>query len=119
MLALAVQRIAAPAPGLTLDIRSPPKDVLDAFDRGAIDLLVMPEQYASRLSYPQQRLFQDTQVCVVWDSHPTAGQALSFDVYMELGHVAVRFGDEQSVGTALCSGLARASAARLAARPGG
>ena len=97
VLAQAVQRIAALAPGLTLDIRSPPKDVLDAFDRGAIDLLVMPEQYASRLSHPQQRLFQDTQVCIVWDQHPGVGDTLSFDAYMELGHVAVRFGDEQSV----------------------
>jgi DNA-binding transcriptional LysR family regulator len=97
LLAQAVRHVAALAPGLALDIRSPPRDVLDAFDRGAIDLLVMPEQYASRLNHPQQRLFEDSQVCLVWDGHTTVGDSLGFDEYMNLGHVAVRFGDERSI----------------------
>jgi DNA-binding transcriptional LysR family regulator len=71
--------------------------VVEAFERGDIDLLVMPEQYASRIAHPQQRLFEDTQVCMVWANHATAGAKLSFEQYMALGHVAVRFGDERSV----------------------
>jgi DNA-binding transcriptional LysR family regulator len=97
LLAQAVQRIAALAPRLTLDIRSPPRDVVAAFDRGTIDLLVMPQQYVEHLPHPQTPLFEDTQVCLAWQDHPTLGDTLSFDEYMQLGHVAVRFGDERSV----------------------
>lgn len=97
LLAQAVQRIAALAPGVAVDIRSPPKDVLEAFDRGAIDLLVLPQHYLARLAHPQATLFQDTQVCVVWSGHATVGETLSFDAYMHLGHVAVRLGDAQSM----------------------
>ncbi len=97
LLAQAVQRVAALAPGVTLDIRSPPKNVAEAIDRGSIDLLVLPEHYVARLQHPQVRLFDDTQVCLVWAGHASVADTLSFDAYMALGHVAVRLGDEQSM----------------------
>ena len=97
MLADAVQAMAASAPGVAIDLRSPPQDVLEAFERGGIDLLVMPEQYASRLSHPQQALFDDTQVGMVWAGNTQVGASLTMDQYMDLGHVAVRLGNERSV----------------------
>ncbi len=97
VLAEAVRRIAALAPGVALDVRSPPKDVLESFERGSVDLLVMPEQYAARMQHPQLRLFEDTQVCLVWAGNTQVGDTLSFEQYMALGHVAVRFGDERSI----------------------
>ncbi len=97
MLAQVVRQVAEQAPGVALDLRSPPKDVLDAFERGGIDLLVMPEQYVARLAHPQAPLFQDTQVCLVWQEHASVGDALTMPQYLELGHVAVRFGDERSM----------------------
>ena len=97
LLARAVRQLALHAPRLAIDLRSPPKDVLESFERGSIDLLVMPEQYASRVSHPQQRLFEDTQICMVRAEHDGVDTALTMDQYMELGHVAVRFGDERSV----------------------
>ena len=97
VLARAVRKVAARAPGLALDLRSPPREVLEAFERGGIDLLVMPEQYASRLPHPQQALFDDTQVCMLWAEHNCTDTQLTMDQYMDLGHVAVRFGEERSV----------------------
>jgi DNA-binding transcriptional LysR family regulator len=97
LLGEAVRRLAEQAPRVALDIRSPPADVAEVFDRGGIDLLVMPEQYASRIAHPQERLFADEQVCMVWEGHRSVGTTLGFEQYMELGHVAVRFGDERSV----------------------
>ncbi len=97
LLADVVGRIAAQAPGLALDIRSPPKDIGDLFERGSIDLLVMPAQYVTPLAHPQQPLFEDTQVCMVWTGNDKVGKTLGFEQYMDLGHVAVRFGDERSV----------------------
>lgn len=97
MLAQAVQRMAALAPGVALDLRSPPDDVVESFERGSIDLMVIPDQYASRLDHPQQPLFTDTQVCMVWAEHAQVQHSLTMDAYMELGHVAVRFGNERSM----------------------
>lgn len=97
MLAAAVRRIAAEAPGLVLDIRSPPKNLAEAFDRGTIDLLILPEQYVARLGRPFVRLFEDSHVCMVWSQHGSVGAALSFEQYMALGHVAVRFGAAHEV----------------------
>ncbi len=99
VLATAVSRIASQAPGLKLDIRSPPKDVNDVLERGDIDLLVLPEQYVLTLDHPQVRLFEDTQVCMVWSGNTKVGKHLSFEQYMKLGHIAVRFGDERNVTT--------------------
>jgi DNA-binding transcriptional LysR family regulator len=92
-----VSRLAAQAPGISLDIRRPPREVGQVFERGIIDLLVMPERYVAPLPHPQARLFDDTQVCMVWRAHGSVGQRVSFEQYMDLGHVAVRFGDERSV----------------------
>lgn len=97
LLSRVVQRIAQAAPRLALDIRSPPRDVEEAFDRGTIDLLVMPQQYTEQLNHPQTTLFEDTHACMVWNGHPSIGDVLTFDEYLQMGHVAVRFGDERSV----------------------
>ncbi len=97
MLAEVVQHVAARAPGVALDIRRPPQDVVETFERGSVDLLVMPEQYVARLEHPQVPLFGDTHVCMVWSGNTAVGTSLSFEQYMALGHVALRLGDELSV----------------------
>ena len=97
MLAEALRRIAVQAPGVAVDVRSPPKNVFEVFERGAVDLLVMPEQYVAQLQHPQARLFVDTQVCMAWAGNTQLGESLSFEQYMNLGHVAVRFGDDRSI----------------------
>lgn len=97
MLAGAMMRIAAEAPGISLDIRSPPKNLGEIFERGNIDLLIIPQQYAQRLELPYVSLFEDTQVCVAWSGNTQLGSSISFDEYMASGHVAVRFGDDRSI----------------------
>lgn len=97
MLAEAVRRIGEVAPSVVIDIRSPPKDVFEVFERGGIDLLVMPEQYMARLQHSQTRWFEDQQVCMVWAGNTLVGDGLSFDQYMAMGHLSVRFGDDRSI----------------------
>jgi DNA-binding transcriptional LysR family regulator len=97
ILASALRVIAEKAPGVVVDIRSHAADVFEAFERGSIDVMVMPQQYASRTDHPHHRWFQDEQACLVWAGHPTVGEDLTFDQYMAMGHVAVRFGDERSL----------------------
>jgi DNA-binding transcriptional LysR family regulator len=90
-------RLADAAPGLALDVRTPPMDVLDVFERGSVDLLILPEPYLTPLQGPRQSLFADTQVCMVWRGHNLTGDAISMDEYMQAGHVALRMGDRLSV----------------------
>lgn len=97
VLATAVRRIAALAPGLALDIRSPPKNIVELFERGGIDLLVMPEQYAQQLNHPRERLFEDSHVCLVCAANHAVGSTLSLAEYMAQSHVAVRFGETLSL----------------------
>lgn len=97
MLAEALERISKIAPQLMVDIRSPPKDVFELSERGSIDLLVMPEQYMERLAYTKQRWFTDDQICMVCAHNTLVGDTLTFDQYMAMGHVAVRFGDARAV----------------------
>jgi LysR family nod box-dependent transcriptional activator len=97
VLAEALRRMAELAPQVAVDIRSQSKDVMEVFERGGIDLLVMPEQYTARMKHSHRRWFEDEQVCMVWTGNTQVGDALTFDQYMAMGHVAVRFGDERSI----------------------
>jgi LysR family transcriptional regulator, nod-box dependent transcriptional activator len=97
LLASVVQHLSRDAPGVSLDLRSPPRDIEQAFDRGTIDLLVMPRQYAERLDHPQMPLFEDSHVCLAWREHPHLDRPLTLERYMALDHMTVRFGDERSV----------------------
>jgi LysR family transcriptional regulator, nod-box dependent transcriptional activator len=97
LLATVVQRLARLAPRVSLDLRSPPRDIVQAFDRGAIDLLVIPQQYAERLEHPQEPLFEDSHICLAWSDHPQLDGHLTLAQYMALDHVTVRFGDQRSV----------------------
>lgn len=96
MLGEAIRRIALMAPQVRLDVRSPVNQVMEVFDRGGIDLLVMPEQYTTQIKHPQERWFTDEQVCMVWSGNTAVGEALTFDTYMAMGHIAVHLGDERS-----------------------
>lgn len=91
------RELAERAPGIQFDLRRPPKQVLDVFDRGNIDLLVIPEQYAANIAHPQTLLFSDDQVCLVDRDNFADVQSLSMEDYMALSHVAIRFGEESSI----------------------
>jgi len=96
-LAKAVQQIAVLAPHIVLDIRTPGKDVFEQFDRGDIDLLILPEPYMSRLKHMHQAWFQDEQVCMVWQKNTEIGNSLSKEQYVAASHVAIHFSDERTL----------------------
>jgi LysR family transcriptional regulator, nod-box dependent transcriptional activator len=97
LLAQMVRQVATLAPHVVLDIRSPMQNVLEVFERGDIDLLVMPEPYMLPFPEPKTKLFEDTHVCMVWSGNRQIGESFTFGQYMEMGHVAVHFGDEHSL----------------------
>lgn len=97
MLADAVRRMATSAPGMRLDIRRTPLDVLDEFERGTIDVLIIPEQYASGLKHPQVEVLRDEHVCVMCAESARNISELTMDAYLDRGHVSVRLGNEASL----------------------
>nr|WP_315236339.1 LysR family transcriptional regulator [uncultured Albidiferax sp.] len=97
LLAEVVRLVAEQAPGILIDIRNPMPDVFDVFERGNLDLLVLPEQYMARFTTPKVKLFEDTQVCMVWADNSLVGESISFDDYMNMGHVTIHLGDERSL----------------------
>lgn len=97
LLARAVGKLAARAPGVRFDLRRPPLEIEETFARGDIDLLVMPEQYARTLDHPRHELLRDDHVCMVSADHPLTAEDLTLERYFSLGHVAVRLGDEASL----------------------
>ena len=97
-LASVARQVSALAPGLRLDIRNPGRDVFERFQRGEVDLLFMPELYLGASQAPRHELFRDTHVCLVCKDNPRVGpEPLTLEKYHALGHLAVRFGDEDSV----------------------
>ena len=97
-LAAVARRVSSLAPGLRLDIRNPGRDVFEQLQRGEVDLLFMPELYLGASQAPRLELFRDTHVCLVCKDNARVGaQALTLEQYHTLGHLAVRFGDEDSL----------------------
>jgi LysR family transcriptional regulator, nod-box dependent transcriptional activator len=96
-LAKAVQRIAVLAPHIAIDIRTPGKDIFEQFDRGDIDLLILPKPYMSHIKHVHQAWFQDEQVCMVWQGNTDIGDSLSKEQYIDASHVAVHFNDERTL----------------------
>jgi DNA-binding transcriptional LysR family regulator len=94
VLAALSARIAAVAPGVTLEIVPPHEHSMVQMERGEIDLLLMPERYLAR-TYPSEALFSDRFSCIVWDGNTDVGACLGRDDYLRLGHVATSFGSHQ------------------------
>jgi DNA-binding transcriptional LysR family regulator len=96
-LARAVALLTARAPALRFDLRRPPRDIAETFERGDIDLIVLPEQYTRSLGHPSRELMRDSHVCMVSADHPLGAADLTMEAYFDLGHVAARLGDEASL----------------------
>jgi LysR family transcriptional regulator, nod-box dependent transcriptional activator len=86
--------LAQRAPGFQLDISHLPKRVEQVFELGDIDLLILPELYASRFAHPQQHLLSDDHVCMMCKKRPLRGDKISKSEYFSGNHVNVRVGEE-------------------------
>jgi DNA-binding transcriptional LysR family regulator len=86
-----VRQLEREAPGITLEMTSPDGDPLGQLDRGELDFLILPE-YLLEKQHPKVSLFESRHTCVVWTGNRLVKDTLSFEQYMELGHVVVRIG---------------------------
>jgi LysR family nod box-dependent transcriptional activator len=91
LIAPMLPELARESPGVSLQLVpiDGPSDA--SFQRGEIDFAVVP----SRFLYPEHphvHLFEDDFVCVLWENHPTIGDAMDTSTYLSMRHVVTAFG---------------------------
>lgn len=86
-----VERVAREAPGIRFELM-PHGDPFDhPLQRAEVDFLIVPEIYTSD-AHPKATLFDETLVCVGCRSNKQLSGPLTFERYMSMGHVVVKFG---------------------------
>ncbi len=82
-----IERLYTVAPGISLDLRLLDDRPLELLDKSEVDLLIIPSQYVSG-QHPSMPLFEEEYVCLTWTGNTRIRDALTFDEYVESGHVA-------------------------------
>ncbi len=82
-----IERLYAQAPGISLDLRMLNERPLEQLEQNEVDLLIIPSQYVSD-RHPYAPLFEEEYLCVTWEGNTRIRDALTFDDYVESGHVA-------------------------------
>ena len=96
LMSKALPQIQRQAPGVTIQVLVLATRT-DMLERGEADLMIMPKQYLSE-HHPCEPLFRDTFVCIAsMDNKALRRHSISMRDYLRLGHVVVRFGEQQQV----------------------
>ncbi len=96
VMAEAVPLIQKVAPGVTLELFSNVDGCTEVLDRSEIDLAITPSNYVSA-KHSSERLFEDDFVCLVWSGNQLVHDRISRELYLDLGHVVVRFGKHRQL----------------------
>ena len=91
LMARLLPRLQAEARGVTVEVLPVSETPWEVLERGEVDFLVLPSQYL-RLGPLSTVLMEDRFTCAVWAGNPRVADALTLERFLELGHVAVRFG---------------------------
>ena len=95
-----VRRLAAEAPGVTLQALPRFPDAARALRAGEVDLVIEPPEIMSNPGLPSQRLFDDRWMCCVWEGNKLVGDEMTLDAYRRLGHLTYSMGRGQAVSLA-------------------
>ncbi|RKT10490.1 transcriptional regulator NodD [Paraburkholderia sp. RAU2J] len=86
-----VERIAREAPAVGFEMLPLADDPDEVLRRGEADFLILPELLMSS-AHPKAKLFEETLVCVGCRTNKHLSGQLTFERYMSMGHVVVKFG---------------------------
>lgn len=103
-----LERLAACAPGIQMDLFPTGSEHRQGMEKGDIDLVVSPANFLSR-AHPSALLLQDEHVVLGWKDNPALARPLSPEAFLALGHVVTRFdgGREKSFAEQQLAELAR------------
>ncbi len=89
-----MERVAREAPAVRFELLPLDDEPDKLLRRGDVDFLILPEMFMSS-AYPRVALFDETLVCVGCRMNKQLPRQLTFERYMSMGHVAVKFGRTQ------------------------
>ena len=82
------------ARGIGIELRALNDKPGEQLDQGDADLLVIPAQFAAP-GHPSQPLFEEEYLCVTWNGNSRIRTQLSFEDYVECGHVVANYATGQ------------------------
>ena len=82
-----VRRLAATAPGLTIQVLPRASDAVRLLRDGEVDLVIEPIEIMPDVTLPSLRLFADRWLCCVWAGTTEVGEVMTMDTYLRLGHL--------------------------------
>jgi DNA-binding transcriptional LysR family regulator len=83
------------APGVSIQVVQPSPRVIQLFEQGVLDLMLVPEDYLAP-EHPAELLFEERHVVVGWAGNPALSGALSQETFFALGHVSVELAEQAS-----------------------
>lgn len=86
-----IRRLASEAPRMCIELMGQSDRPVEMLERGEADFLLIPSQFASP-DHPSHVLYEESYECVVSADNQRIGEKISFDDYLEAGHVAVQYG---------------------------
>lgn len=82
------------ARGICLELRTLNDKPAEQLEQGDADLLIIPAQFAAA-DHPSAPLFEEQYLCVTWAGHSRIQHALTFNDYLECGHVVANYATGQ------------------------
>ncbi len=82
-----VRRLAATAPGLTIQVLPRAPDAVRLLRDGEADLVIEPAEIMPDVTLPRMRLFADRWLCCVWEGTTQVGDKMTMETYLRLGHL--------------------------------
>jgi LysR family nod box-dependent transcriptional activator len=92
-----VRRLAAEAPGVTIQVLPRSPEPVRMLRDGEVDLVIEPAEIMPDAALPTRRLFADRWLCCVWDGTAEVGDVMTLDTYLRLGHLVYSMGRGQPV----------------------
>ncbi len=98
-----LEKIQAEAPRVSLKcVAVPHKELLDAMERGTVDLAIGYFPDLLEPAMKSQLLFEDAFACIVRNDHPKVGDSLSLEQFLDLEHLAV---EDEGISQEKCAEL--------------
>ncbi len=91
LFAQVIQLIRQRAPHITFELLVPGDTTGEMLVNGEVDIVILPDHFVFE-GHPSQLLFEEEHVCVVCRDNALVGDVLTFEQYVEMGHVSVGFG---------------------------
>ena len=79
------------SPGIALDVRLPDDSVRVDFERGEIDVMLVPKEFMVA-QHPSELVFEEPHVIVGWAENPVFETAIGEKEFFDATHIGVRIG---------------------------